>query len=813
MMLQKIVFASTLVALMACGADIPKVPMREHLISEWQKLAAGEIQSADLVQAQAGTAAALGFERGFVRLPVNFKGTQIERVSWDLPVNFDLIRSKGIAFDFYCADMSVFVSCSLYLRVDGHWQQTTFMPGSNGQWSRIVLEKVEFKADNPAVNSRSFKHVDRIRISGWRGADKDTICALANVSLIPFKPDVLLLTGLSSAKDSQDLSQYQMYSDSLYDSLQRLGVESFQLDDTALDQAALEGIAVVALPYSQSLPESALRILQNFVQHGGKVMAFYTLPTGVSELLGVKKGSWIKDESGAFAGFSRVGAGVVGQPEFAPQGSWCANVYQPDATVPGGRVIAVWRSGAGKATEHPAIIATAAGAVVGHVWLRGGEPQSGALLMSLLGELAPSLWEKHARRAFDKIGQIDELDGYQAFYDFIKRGKMKTTTAALLEESATAHRQAKEAYARKDWPLSCELSERAAGLAVKCWCSSFEAVADEHRALWCHSAFGLSGQSWDDSIKFLKEHGFNAILPNMSWGATAYYPSKVLHEHSSLAEQGDQIAQCLAACRKYGVKCHIWRVCWNTGRRLSKEDAQQLREQQRLQMSDSGDDENIWLCPSHPVNQKLEVDAMLEVVRNYAVDGVHFDYIRYPSSNYCFCEGCRTRFGQRCGQELKDWPQSVKKGGAHYEQWLEFRRDNITKVVSEVATKARQIRPEVEISAAVFRHAPGDRDSVGQDWQRWCEKGWLDFVCPMDYVDSTAAFSNMVKVQKELVGDVRMYPGIGLSCWKDSSNHAVTLVRQIEAARKAGLQGFTVFNYDRYAEQSLPYLKLGVTKD
>ena len=40
----------------------------------------------------------------------------------------------------------------------------------------------------------------------------------------------------------------------------------------------------------------------------------------------------------------------------------------------------------------------------------------------------------------------------------------------------------------------------------------------------------------------------------------------------------------------------------------------------------------------------LERDAMLEVATNYDVDGIHFDYIRYPASDHCYCDGCRTRF-------------------------------------------------------------------------------------------------------------------------------------------------------------------------
>jgi uncharacterized lipoprotein YddW (UPF0748 family) len=299
----------------------------------------------------------------------------------------------------------------------------------------------------------------------------------------------------------------------------------------------------------------------------------------------------------------------------------------------------------------------------------------------------------------------------------------------------------------------------------------------------------------------------------MSWGATAYYPSKVLPEYGDLAKQGDQIAQCLKACRKYGVECHVWKVCWNTGHRVSKEVAEKLRVEQRLQVSDSGDDGQVWLCPSHPVNQQLEIDAMLEVVRNYDVDGVHFDYIRYPGSHYCFCEGCRTRFAEYAGHAVKKWPEDVRKGGCDYEKWLEFRRGNISKVVREVAVQSRKIRGGVKISAAVFRNAASDRDTIGQDWQRWCEEGWLDFVCPMDYIDSTIAFSNVINAQKQSAGKIPLYPGIGLSCWKDGSNYAVKLCEQIETVRHAGLKGFTVFNYDSNAEQVLPYLKLGVTSE
>src|SRR5512133_2621027 len=135
---------------------------------------------------------------------------------------------------------------------------------------------------------------------------------------------------------------------------------------------------------------------------------------------------------------------------------------------------------------------------------------------------------------------------------------------------------------------------------------------------------------------------------------------------------------------------------------------------------------------------------MLEVARNYDVDGLHFDYIRYPDSDHCFCAGCRTRFEASAGSTVKSWPKDVLDGGTLRRQWLDWRQSNITAVVKAVSEQARIIRPRIKISAAVFNNWAADRDGVGQDWKLWCEKGYLDFVCPMDYTPSNGRFQNMV---------------------------------------------------------------------
>jgi uncharacterized lipoprotein YddW (UPF0748 family) len=229
-----------------------------------------------------------------------------------------------------------------------------------------------------------------------------------------------------------------------------------------------------------------------------------------------------------------------------------------------------------------------------------------------------------------------------------------------------------------------------------------------------------------------------------------------------------------------------------------------------VQQDADGKVEEHWLCPSHPENQQLEIDSMVEVARRYPVDGLHFDYIRYPSSNYCFCAGCRSRFEQHVGRPVADWPGAVRIPGELRSQWLDWRRDQITAVVRAVAEQARQVRPGIRISAAVFSNWPRDRDSVGQDWKLWCEKGYLDFVCPMDYTDSNQTFRTSVRNQTGWAAGKPLYPGIGLSCWADPRD-PVRLLEQIAICREFKTGGFTVFNYDQNAEDVLPYCAVGAT--
>jgi hypothetical protein len=245
----------------------------------------------------------------------------------------------------------------------------------------------------------------------------------------------------------------------------------------------------------------------------------------------------------------------------------------------------------------------------------------------------------------------------------------------------------------------------------------------------------------------------------------------------------------LKACRENGIELHVWRVNWNPSG--NRERVEQIQAEGINAVAKDGTP-GAWLCASWPQNRQHEIDTMLEIVENYDVDGIHFDYIRYHNSNYCYCDHCRQVFEERIGRKLENWPEDVLEGDLR-DEYLAFRREQINVVVREVSERAHKMKPGIKVSAAVFGDWPNSRISIGQDAKLWVDEGWLDFVCPMDYTNNTDYLRQLTEAQVKAVGgQCPLYIGIG--AWRHES--VATLVDQIQSARSLGADGVVLFAYE-----------------
>jgi uncharacterized lipoprotein YddW (UPF0748 family) len=189
----------------------------------------------------------------------------------------------------------------------------------------------------------------------------------------------------------------------------------------------------------------------------------------------------------------------------------------------------------------------------------------------------------------------------------------------------------------------------------------------------------------------------------------------------------------------------------------------------------------VWMCPSQRpgyVDQWL-IPMFEEVAREYPVDSVHHDYVRYPGDvapdGYCFCDYCieqipkyamlsyETRSSERYRVKFaqprieanwwsdptmlpSDWKQMDRRekadfllngrtipGGPNDMRYFfyDYRVTQMKKFVREIAARVRALNPKVGISAAVFKNPIQSGRFIGQRWNDWAP--WIDVFMPMTY--------------------------------------------------------------------------------
>lgn len=314
----------------------------------------------------------------------------------------------------------------------------------------------------------------------------------------------------------------------------------------------------------------------------------------------------------------------------------------------------------------------------------------------------------------------------------------------------------------------------------------------EVRSVWLHVREDRHPKAVMPELKRL---GINMAVLRIAGGTAAFYASKVQPDvQDPLAPNGDWLAEAVRHAHASGIEIHPYvNNCVVEGR-TSPETLARLRAAGRLQEGPDGRPID-WFCPSQEVNFEAMERPMVEIASGYDVDGIQYDFIRYPNASGCFCEKCRQGFELQTQKPVEHWPQDCVDGPRHAE-WVEYRCGRISALVQRISTRIREVNPKVKISAAVFRDWPDCRENNGQDWVRWCREGWLDFVCPMNYTLDPKLFAERAAIHRKAVPEgFPIVQGIGIASGAGKMASSEELAVQIMLARQAGSAGFVGFAY------------------
>ncbi len=738
--------------------------------------------------------------RPVLKLTCNFAGTDIPRGVWDRAVDLDLTRATAICFDVYAENLSALRTINLYLRSGDGWYGAYWYPEEEGLWCRIRLPRSEFYIDKPGSG---WSEISTIRFSPWAGAREDAVLHIANFAVeeAPLSAAVVLP---SYTHDPAKLRAATKYANTVSAVLDAAGCPLPMLSTSDLTPESMASLKLIVLPHTAGASAEDAELLAQFIRDGGKVIALYSTPAPLAQALGVRQKDYrSRAYAGEFATMRFATDPPSGAPAQVQQASW--GIIDSEAVAGIGEVAAWWHDQQGERTDAPAIITSADGVWFSHILLDDDPAAKGRLLVALAEHFVPGTADVVAQRRIALMGGQLHAEDWDAALTAVRAQPAFGNPSETLVQQAQATRT--RAIDATDPFESIALANEAERLLVEAFCRAQATVANEFRATWCHPPEGISGWGWPKTADRLREAGIDHLLLNALHGTSAAYPSAVLPFDKSNTEGVDYLQQAIDACSERGIAVHVWMTNFKAGGHAPPEDVERFEQEGRIAVQLDGQHTDT-LCPTDPRNQNLQISAMVEVAHRPGVSGIHFDYIRYPSGKTCFCDGCRKRFGEFAGVDLPDWPTQVLAGGDLREQWLDFRRASITRVVREVSETVRREVPDCMISAAVFRNYPQCRDDVAQDWVAWANEGYVDFLCPMNYTASDTQFRETTAAQlKYLDAVVPCYPGIGLL----KGLGPVGACRQVRISRELGTGGFVIWSvYSQYIDDVYPYLGMSL---
>ena len=140
----------------------------------------------------------------------------------------------------------------------------------------------------------------------------------------------------------------------------------------------------------------------------------------------------------------------------------------------------------------------------------------------------------------------------------------------------------------------------------------------------------------------------------------------------------------------------------------------------------------LWLDPGVPEARAHARRVIMDVVRRYDVDGVHFDDYFYPYPSYA---------------DGAPFPDSASWTRAKREGWTgsrdDWRRHNVNQLVQKLYASIKETDPQVKFGISPFGiwrpdHPSGTRgfDAYAElyaDARKWLREGWVDYITPQLY--------------------------------------------------------------------------------
>ena len=363
----------------------------------------------------------------------------------------------------------------------------------------------------------------------------------------------------------------------------------------------------------------------------------------------------------------------------------------------------------------------------------------------------------------------------------------------------------------------------ALALAATAGCQQSKMITGGVRAIWVTRGDFRTADDIKQIMEDCSEGGFNTVIFQVRGNATVFYPSKIepWAEQFDFKSPGfDPLAVAIQEAHQRGMELHTWInviPAWRGLHPPASPDQLYNKHPDWFWYDQRGNRQPlstfyVSLNPCLPEVREYLVDVFQEVVANYPVDGVHMDYIRFPSEPPAIPAGSDIDY-PRDARTLALYLQATGlTPDADKAAWDKWRTDQVTQLVADIRSMMRWTRPSTALSASVG----ADYDEslrFFRDDRRWAKEKLIDAAFPMAYRPDVASFDTRISDWVSMPDTVTVVPGLWFAPNLGTEEGIEVARGQIKSSlEKAG--NVCVFSYaglfdirdnrDRFGEENRP---------
>ncbi|MFC1887899.1 glycoside hydrolase family 10 protein [Candidatus Cloacimonadota bacterium] len=325
-------------------------------------------------------------------------------------------------------------------------------------------------------------------------------------------------------------------------------------------------------------------------------------------------------------------------------------------------------------------------------------------------------------------------------------------------------------------------------------------LASFSKAIWVTSWDLTTPERIDEIIADCKKHDIDQILAEVRYrGDALYFPNRKdstflnKEPRSYLLTQSadfDPLEYLIKKGKKTGIEIHAWvtvfvvtttKVELLPENHIYFEHPEWFTSSYRREVMKANSYEGAYLDPGVPAVHLYLLNVFLDIVKNYDLAGIHFDYIRYPDNIFGYNKIARSYYQYEFKYRDSD-------------NWQLWKAAQVSDFLKKVSISIRNIKPDIALSAAVFPYLETALTKYSQNWYEWLKKGYLDRVYLMAYTTSSENLENLLGKISNFGLNNKIV--VGLRAWDSSKKYRTEEInKKIKISRKLRFSGICLFSY------------------